>query len=385
MRLNIYLRYPDDADLIMLRTKFGTRIAKEFRACLCAYSLGRTYDLGFDGTPGPFAAPLRDQIVTVRLDEKRDMAALSYLGTIPLSLRSAAVKAAVRRCCEAYAVLPFMVSDNEDIIVSLSPDRDKDLASAVSALGELASAGLVKAAIRQSGHGKISPIPVKIGKVSGKASLHIPLDREKDSDIISFFSRMQPDKVEAYVKILLRRSIAPDFAGYDPGFCTNLPKASVPSIQGSQNGVKPEAKPPIKGSQNMRDIQEAAAQAATDIQKSQPSESSALPLKTGNEKADMQAQAESGADRQNAMRQGVPNIIPLQRSQSLHDEHDPQSSHDPQPSHDPQKAESGANALSQPSQNIAQPGAKESGAAFDGAQSDEDLTDSVFDMFDSFF
>lgn len=376
MRLNVYLRYPDDADLIMLRTKFGTRIAKEFRACLCACSLGRTYDLGFDGTLGSYAVSLQDQVVTVRLDEKRDMAALSYLGTIPLSLRSAAVKSAVRHCCEAYTVLPFMVSGNEDIVVSLSPDKDKDLASAVSVLGEAAAAGLVKTAIRQSGHGRISPIPVKIGKVSGRASLHIPLDREKDSDIISFFSRLQPDKVEAYVKILLRRSIAPDFAGYNPEYCTKLPEAPAPSIQGNLNGVKPEAKQPPKSS---RDIQKAAATTAAAVQKRQSSESSASLLKAGSGEADISAQAESGADRQNILCQDARDITPVQRSQSLHDEHDPQSSHDPQ------EANPGTNTLNQSLQNPDLSRAKENTAAFDKAQSDEDLTDSVFDMFDSFF
>ena len=74
-----------------------------------------------------------------------------------------------------------------------------------------------------------------------------------------------------------------------------------------------------------------------------------------------------------------------EKEHSLQEERASQSLHDPQSSHDPQEANPGANTHNQSLQNPDLSRAKENTAAFDKAQSDEDLTDSVFDMFDSFF
>ena len=208
MRLSLYLNYPDDADLFMLRACHGMDFQAQVITCIRAVMHGRPYTISYNPLHAPLDGQLPKLKVDIRLAESRDGDVILYLLKIPPGNRAMMIKNMIRMCCDDFLPDILKRRDLPSCRFTFTLHKDRDLIAAYTQLGNEALAKLVKTAIRQGGRRNKDPVIVTCKKTGPcHVVFQIRIDPEKDADIMSFLSSLNPDSAGAYIKILLRRYI----------------------------------------------------------------------------------------------------------------------------------------------------------------------------------
>ena len=214
MRLSLYLNYPDDADLFMLRACHGMDFQAQVIACIRAVMQGRPHTISYNSLHVPLDKHLPKLKVDLRLAESRDEDVILYLLKIPPGSRAMMIKSMIRMCCDGF--LPDILKRNDlpSCRFPFTLHADRDLIAAYTQLGNDALADLAKTAIRQGGRRNKDPVIVTCKKSNpGHVVFQIRIDPKKDADVMSFLSSLNPDSAGAYIKILLRRYIFVQYEG----------------------------------------------------------------------------------------------------------------------------------------------------------------------------
>lgn len=285
MRLSLYLNYPDDADLFMLRACHGMDFQAQVIACIRAVMQGRPHTIAYN----PLHAPLDEQLpklkVDIRLAKSRDEDVILYLLKNPPGSRAMMIKNMIRMCCDDFLPDILKRKDLPSCRFTFTLHADRDLIAAYTQLGNDALATLAKTAIRQGGRRNKDPVIVTCNKTGpNHVVFQIRIDPEKDSDIMSFLSSLNPDSAGAYIKILLRRYI---FVQYEEvsgkAAAKKIRKKTISSAAGKTRTAKSAAAKQF--SMPQEDLPANLTGAESQAQKQSPQEG---PGKKHTPKADVQ-------------------------------------------------------------------------------------------------
>ncbi len=206
LRINLYLHYPDDADLLLMRHSLGRKFGREVMKAVQAQARGVSYRIPCM-MPDPVQdIVLKEELVSIKAAEENVPDAIRYIRSLPETHRCLAIKNIIRRSCQPFPVMIFERKQSPLLTLCLQGKRDKDLLIAYKALGKEGLSDLVKLSVRQFLAGAMSPFSVREQKIHfHTVYCEISIDPETDQDFITFLSSIEPDRTASYIKILIRR------------------------------------------------------------------------------------------------------------------------------------------------------------------------------------